>query len=191
MDAIFVGVDVSKDRLDVHVRPTGEAFHVARNGAGVDELIARLTAFAPALIALEATGGFETIVAAGLAGANLPVVVVNPAQVRHFAKALGKRAKTDPIDAAAIARFAEATRPTPRPLADEMTQALGDLVARRRQIVDMVAAESQRERATANKRMLKSIARVKRRLKRSSTTSTRRSRTIFAARPHGWRSRIF
>lgn len=166
MDAIFVGVDVSKDRLDVHVRPTGEAFHVARNGAGVDELIARLTAFAPALIALEATGGFETIVAAGLAGANLPVVVVNPAQVRHFAKALGKRAKTDPIDAAAIARFAEATRPTPRPLADEMTQALADLVARRRQIVDIVAAESQRERATANKRMLKSIARVKKALEK-------------------------
>jgi len=164
MDAIFVGVDVSKNRLDVHVRPTGEVFNVARNGAGVDELIARLKALAPALIVLEATGGFETVVAAGLAGASLPVAVVNPAQVRHFANALGKRAKTDPIDAAVIARFAEATRPTPRPLADEMTQTFADLVARRRQIVDMIAAESQRERTTTNKRMLKSIARVKKAL---------------------------
>ena len=116
MDAIFVGIDVSKDRLDVHVLPSGESFAVARAGAGVDELIARLAKNQVTAVALEATGGFESIVAAGSAAACSPVVVVNPAQVRAFAQALGKRAKTDPIDALVIARFVEATRPAIRPL---------------------------------------------------------------------------
>lgn len=165
MDAVYVGIDVSKDRLDAHVLPGGEAFAVARNGAGVAELVARLKALSPALIALEATGGFETIVAAGLAAAALPVVVVNPAQVRHFAQALGKRAKTDPIDALVIARFVEATRPAPRPLPDETTQLLADLVARRRQIVEMMAAEGQRERR-ADKRLKKSIVRLRKALEK-------------------------
>lgn len=161
MDAQIVGIDVSKDRLDVHVLPEGERFAVARAGAGVEELVARLKDRSVAIIALEATGGFETIVAAGLAGAGLPVVVVNPAQIRAFAQALGRRAKTDPIDAEVIARFAEATRPEIRPLADEDTQLMADLVARRRQIVEMIGAESQRDRRTRDKRLKKSIARVK------------------------------
>lgn len=160
MDAIYVGIDVSKDRLDVAVRPTGESFAVARNGAGIDELIERLAAISPRLVAIEATGGFETIVAAGLAGAGLPVVVVNPAQVRAFANALGKRAKTDPIDAKVIAHFAEATKPQLRQLPDEMTRLLADLVARRRQIVEMIAAESQRARRVSNPRLKKSMARL-------------------------------
>src|ERR1700724_1090477 len=97
MDMLFIGIDVSKDHLDVHVLPTAESFFVARTDAGLDELIARLRNFGvAAAIAVEATGGFERIVAAGLASANLPGVIVNPAQVRDFAKALGKRAKTDP-----------------------------------------------------------------------------------------------
>src|SRR5260370_39634448 len=100
MDAIYVGIDVSKDRLDVHVRPRGEACAVTRDGKGLEELVERLRALAPTLIAVEATGGFETIVAAAVAGAKLSLAVVNPAQVRHFARAIGKRAKTDPIDAA-------------------------------------------------------------------------------------------
>lgn len=161
MDAIFVGIDVSKDRLDVHVLPSGESFAVARAGAGVDELIARLAKNQVTAVALEATGGFESIVAAGLAGAGLPVVVVNPAQVRAFAQALGKRAKTDPIDALVIARFVEATRPAIRPLPDEATQLLAELVARRRQIVEMIGAESQRDKRTKDRRLKKSIARVK------------------------------
>jgi transposase len=160
MDAVFVGIDVSKNRLDVAVWPGGESFAVGRNGAGIDELIARLQARPPMLVAVEATGGFETIVAAGLAGADLPVVVVNPAQVRSFAGALGKRAKTDPIDALVIARFAEATRPQLRVLPDATTRLLADLVARRRQIVEMIAAESQRARRVSNPRMKKSIARL-------------------------------
>ncbi len=143
MDAIVIGMDVSKDRLDVHVLPAAQAFAVARNGAGMEELAARLEALDPAVIAIEATGGFETIVAAGLAGAGLPVVVVNPAQIRAYAQAIKQRAKTDPIDAAVIAKFARATRPELRPLPDEATRQLADLVARRRQIVEMMAAEGQ------------------------------------------------
>jgi len=160
MDAtVVVGIDVSKDQLDVHVRPSGDAFAVPRHGKGIAELIDRLAPLGPGVVALEATGGFETIVAAGLSGAGLPVVVVNPVQVRAFAKALGQRAKTDPIDAAVIAHFAEATKPVVRALPDEATRLLADLVARRRQIVEMIGAERQREKR-APVRIAKSIARL-------------------------------
>ena len=159
MEAITVGIDVSKDRLDVAVRPSGVVFAVERNGAGLEALTARLRGLAPHLVGLEATGGFETVVTAALAGAGLPVVVVNPAQVRAFATAIGQRAKTDPIDASLIAHFIEATKPEPRPLPDADTQLLADLVQRRRQIIAMIGAENQRaKRATA--RLTKSIARL-------------------------------
>ena len=177
MDTFFVGIDVSKDRLDVFVRPEGKAFAVARDGKGLAELVKRLNALRPALIAMEATGGYETVVAAALAGAGLPLVVVNPAQMRHFAQALGKRAKTDPIDAQVIAHFAEATKPELRPLPDEATQMLGDLVARRRQIIEMIVAERQRERAT-NKRLRKSIARLIAMLEKEISSSMRYRRLV-------------
>jgi len=160
MEAIVVGIDVSKDRLDVAVRPTGEVFVVGRDAEGLDSLIARLVPLAPTAVAVEATGGYETVVAASLAAAGLAVVVVNPAQVRAFAQALGRRAKTDPIDAGVIAHFAEATKPQIRPLPDEETRLLGDLVARRRQIVAMIVAERQRQKRLTNKRLQKSIARL-------------------------------
>lgn len=159
MEELFVGVDVSKDRLDVHVRPSGAAFAVARDGEGLEDLCERLKEFAPALVAIEATGGFETVAVAALGAAGLPVVVVNPAQVRSYAKALGARAKTDPIDAAVIARFAEATKPQVRALPGEDTLRLADLVARRRQIIAMVVAEKQREKR-ATRKMQRSIARL-------------------------------
>ncbi len=160
MDAtVCVGIDVSKDRLDVHVRPGDDAFHVSRDGEGLAVLIERLSALSCGVVAVEATGGFETVVTAALAGARLPVVVVNPAQIRHFAQALGKRAKTDPIDAAVIAHFAEATKPAVRPLPDEATRLLADLVTRRRQIVTMIGAERQREK-WAPARVKKSILRL-------------------------------
>lgn len=162
---IFVGVDVSKDHLDVAVHPGGEAMVFSRNGAGLQELTARLKTIAPQIIAVEATGGFETVVVAALGAAALPVVVVNPAQVRNFAKALGARAKTDPIDAAVIARFAEATKPILRAIPDEETRRLGDLVARRRQIIQMIVAEKQREKRAA-RAMRKSIARLLRALEK-------------------------
>ncbi|MEA1831159.1 IS110 family transposase [Methylobacterium durans] len=159
MDAVVIGIDVAKDRLDVHVLPSRDAFAVARDGVGLVELCDRLRPLAPGLVALEATGGFETVATAALAAAGLPVVVVNPAQVRAFAQALGQRAKTDPIDAAVIARFAQATRPPVRSLPDAETQLLADLVARRRQIVAMIGAERQRE-TRAPARIRKSIQRL-------------------------------
>jgi transposase len=160
MDAIVVGIDVSKDRLDVAVRPTGEMFVVSRDAEGLEALIAKLTPLAPRAVAVEATGGYETVVAASLAAAGLAMVVVNPAQVRSFAQALGKRAKTDPLDAGVIAHFVEATRPQIRPLPDEETRLLADLVARRRQIVAMIVAERQRQKRLTNKRLQKSISRL-------------------------------
>src|ERR1700731_3967625 len=114
MDATYVGIDVSKDRLDVHVQPTGEAFAVARDGEGLAALIERLKPLSPHLGAGGGRGGFEMTVAAAIAGAALPLAVVNPAQVRHYAQALGRHAKTDRIDAEVIARFADAARPEPR-----------------------------------------------------------------------------
>lgn len=159
MDAVHVGIDVSRDRLDVHVLPQGESFALARTASGLEALVARLALLGAARIALEATGGFETVVAASLARAGLPVVVVNPAQVRHFAQALGQKAKTDPIDAAMIARFVQATQPVVRPVPDAQAQALGELVSRRRQIVAMIAAERQRAHR-ASPRQLRSIRRL-------------------------------
>ena len=160
MDEIYVGIDVSKDRLDVAVRPGGEAFVVERNAAGLDRLIARMQELTPSIVALEATGGFETVAAAALAGAELPVVIVNPAQIRAFAKALGQHAKTDPVDAAVIAHFAEATKPEIRPLPDQATRLLNDLITRRRQIIEMIVAERQREKRVAVPRLRKSIVRL-------------------------------
>ena len=159
METLYVGVDVSKDRLDVHVRPLGTAFAVARDGEGLEALCSRLKDLEPALVAVEATGGFEQTVTAALAAARLPVVVVNPAQVRSFARALGQRAKTDPIDAAVIARFVEAVKPPLRAIPDEETLRLGDLMARRRQIIAMIVAEKQRD-ARASPKMKRSIARL-------------------------------
>lgn len=166
MDTIVIGIDVSKAQLDVAVRPSGEVFAVMRNAAGLEQLAARLLKIGPQLVALEATGGFETVAAATLASAGLPVVVINPAQVRAFAKAIGERAKTDPIDAMVIAHFAEATNPPVRALPDEATRLLADLVARRRQIVEMMAAEGQRERRLDNQRLKKSILRLRKVMER-------------------------
>jgi transposase len=157
---MFVGIDVAKDRLEVHIRPGGEAFTVGRDDEGVTALAKRWGEAAPTLIVLEATGGFETIVAAGLAAAGLPIAVVNPRQIRDFARATGTLAKTDTIDAAIIAHFAEAVNPPPRPLADPQTRLLGELMARRRQLVEMIVAEGNRRRLLTARRTLKSIDRV-------------------------------
>jgi transposase len=160
MEPMYVGIDVAKDRLDIHVRPVGEAFAVARDGEGLAQLTARLEALVPRLIVLEATGGFEVTVAAALAAARLPLAVVNPRQIRDFARATGQLAKTDALDAAAIARFAEAVRPEPRPIPDEQAQALGELVARRRQVIEMMVAERHRRRQLTRPRLVKSVDRL-------------------------------
>lgn len=157
---MFVGIDVSKDRLDVHLRPSGESFSVPHDGAGIADMVERLRASDPALIVLEATGGFELTVAAGLAGAGLPLAVVNPAQIRAFARAVGRLAKTDRLDAEIIARFADQVRPAPRPVADAQAQALAELVARRRQLVEMIGMESNRRRQARGQRVRQGIERT-------------------------------
>jgi transposase len=157
---MFVGIDVSKDRLDVHVRPSGEAFAVPRGGEDLERLAAKLRGLAPALVVLEATGGFEAVAAAAVAGAGLPLAAVNPAQVRAFGRATGRLAKTDRLDAALIAHFAEAIRPEPRPVASEQAQALAELVARRRQVVEMIGMESNRRRRARGPEVLRGIDRT-------------------------------
>ncbi len=163
---VFVGIDVSKARLDVHVLPWGEAFSVDTEAESLALLADRLVGLGPVVVALEATGGFEVLAAGALASAGLPVVVVNPAQVRSFAYALGRRAKTDPIDAMVIARFAEAARPEPRPLPDADQRLLADLVARRRQILQMLTAERLRLGRASDLRLKKSLQRLIRALEK-------------------------
>jgi len=140
----YVGIDVGKDHLDLHVRPDGTAERHPNDPPGVAAAVARVAALAPDRVVLEATGGYEAPVAAALAAAGLPVAVVNPRQVRRFAEATGRLAKTDALDAAVLAHFAEAIRPAVRPLPDADTRALAALVARRRQVVEMRTAEANR-----------------------------------------------
>ena len=148
---LFAGVDVSKDRLDVCLRwsePEShhkeEAFVVAYDDNGIDALLSRLLEEPTVLVVLEGTGGLERTVVGALAAAGLPVVVVNPPQMRDFARATGRLAKTDRIDASILARFAEAVRPAPKPLPDREIRALQAIVARRRQLLGMIAAENNR-----------------------------------------------
>ena len=140
----FVGIDVSKDHLDIALRPTSEHWTIDYTEAEVAQLVTRLKELQPALIVLEATGGLELPVAAALAAAGLPVAVVNPRQVRDFARANGRLAKSDPLDADILAHFGQALRPPVRPLPDAEAQQLAALVTRRRQVLDMLKAERHR-----------------------------------------------
>jgi len=141
---VFVGIDVAKAQLDIALRPTGERWAVTNGEAGIAALVTRLQTIDPQLIVLEATGGYQRAVVAALAAAGLPIVVVNPRQARDFAKATGQLAKTDGLDARALAHFADAVRPTPRPLPDAQTEELRALLARRRQLIAMRTAEQNR-----------------------------------------------
>jgi transposase len=142
--AQFVGIDVSKAQLDVAVRPSGDTWTVAHDEAGLSALVARLRTLAPALIVVEATGGWEVALVGALAAALLPVAVVNPRQVRDFARSTGTLAKTDRLDAQSLAHFADALRPQPRPLPNAQAQELSALLQRRRQLVEMLTAEKNR-----------------------------------------------
>ncbi len=146
---LFVGIDVSKDCLDVAVRPTGEAWQVSHDSRGINDLVERLGELAPQLVVLEATGGMEMALAGELAASKLAIAVVNPRHVRDFARAAGKLAKTDALDAQVLAHFAEAMRPASRPLPDDASQELRALMARRRQLVEMITAEKNRLRTAA------------------------------------------
>jgi transposase len=156
----IVGIDVSKDQLDVHLLPSGEHFTVPRDDAGLRTLIKRLAKQALQVVAMEATGGLEGPVAAALHAAGLPVRVVNPRQVRDLARGLGMLAKTDAIDAAMIGRFAEAAKLTGAPVPDAEAQHLAALVARRRQLLGMATAENSRLQQSADKRIRRSIQRL-------------------------------
>jgi transposase len=168
---VFVGIDVSKAQLDVAMRPDGR-FSCANDAHGLAQLLARLQAVPPTLVVLEATGGMELPLTSALVLAGVPVVVVNPRQVRDFAKATGQLAKTDAIDAQVLARFAEAIRPQPRPLPDEQAQALAALVTRRQQLIDMLVAEKNRlasARPTIRKNLRAHIAWLERALQQADT----------------------
>jgi transposase len=147
----FVGIDVSKDTLDVCVYPTQDTYRVPNSPNGLDELMKWLKPIEPQLIVFEATGGYETQAVSSLAAAGLPVVVVNPRQIRDFAKSIGRLAKTDVIDAGVIAHFASAVRPELRPLKDSASQELTGLVTRHRQIVGMIVAETNRLQAATRR----------------------------------------
>ena len=140
----YVGIDVSKKNLDIAVRPGDEHWTVANDEDGIDELVNRLKSIGPRLVVLEATGGIELAVTGGLADAGLLVAVVNPRQVRDFAKAMGRLAKTDSLDAQVLAQFGQMVQPTPRPLRDAEAQALSALLSRRRQLVGMMTQEKNR-----------------------------------------------
>jgi transposase len=142
----FVGIDVSKTMLDLMVRPTGTRQQQANDADGIAQLVKQLRQLRPALVVCEATGGWERLLVGALAAARVPIVVVNPRQVRDFAKATGRLAKTDRLDAEVIAHFAEAVRPEPRALPSADVQALDDLVTRRQQLIDMRTAEGNRRR---------------------------------------------
>src|SRR5437016_8042597 len=141
---VFVGLDVAKATLDVALRPSGEQWQVPNDEAGVAVLVDRLRPLGPALVVCEATGGFERAAIAMLAAAGLPVVVANPRQIRDFARATGQLAKTDQIDAAILALFAERVRPAPRALPTDAAQLLDALLTRRRQLLEMLVAEKNR-----------------------------------------------
>ena len=143
-EARFVGIDVSKAQLDVAVRPTGKRWTLPYDQTGIEGLIPQIVDLEPALVLSEATGGLELPLVAALAAAALPVVVVNPRQVRDFAKATGTLAKTDTLDAGVLAHFADAVRPEVRPLKDAETQVLNSLTARRRQVMTMLVSEKNR-----------------------------------------------
>jgi transposase len=147
-DDVVVGIDVAKAVLDVAVRPQSEERHLANDAAGIAEIVEWLQALHPQVIVVEATGGYEAALVAELGVAGLPVAVVNPRQVRDFARATGRLAKTDRLDAQALAHFGQAVRPTPRPLLDDEAQALAALLERRRQVVAMRTAEENRRGAT-------------------------------------------
>jgi len=141
---VFIGIDVSKDKLDVAVRPTETSMTFSNDEDGISFLVNFVKSLSPSLIVLEASGGLETAAVGALAIESLPVVVINPRQMRDFAKATGKLAKTDAIDARTIARFAELLQPEVRPLKDEEAQRLTAFNTRRRQIVEMITAEKNR-----------------------------------------------
>jgi len=142
----FIGIDVAKDHLDIAIRPDGKTWTIQNNESEINEFVDKIPEMNPELVVMEATGGLEANIASALSIAGIPVAVVNPRQVRDFAKSTGKLAKTDTLDAQVLAHFAEAVRPEPRYLSDEQSKQLKALTTRRRQIIEMIVSEKNRLR---------------------------------------------
>jgi transposase len=179
----FVGIDVSKGHVDVHVRPDGTAFSCTTDPDGLANLITRLAPLQPQLVAMEASGGYEAVIAAALTEAGLPVAIVNPRQVRKFAGAIGRLAKTDAIDAGVIAHFVDAIRPAPKPMPDALMLRLRELLARRRQLVVMVNAEKQRLGKAADKLAQRSFKTILRSLEAERARIDRAIDTLIQQSP--------
>ena len=188
MVSIYVGIDVCKERLDVHFAPSGESVSVSYDASGLRELTLRLKALPVVCIALEATGKLETLAAATLAEAGLPVAVVNPRQIRDFARATGRLAKTDRIDACVIARFAEAVKPALRKVADAPSRRLGECIARRRQLGKMLTAEKNRLSRTEDLALGKTVKTHIQWLKRALTGLDARLKELVRESPI-WREK--
>ena len=163
-----IGIDVAQQTLEIAVRPSGERWQIAHTPGGIAELVERLSGLTPTLVVLEATGGLEVALLAALGAAGLAAVAVNPRQVREFARATGKLAKTDALDAQVLAHFAEAVRPPVRPVPSAASQALAALVTRRRQLIEMLVAEENRRSsapATIREDIQEHIAWLRKRLR--------------------------
>lgn len=172
---IVVGIDVAKAKLDVALLPGDERWQLSNDEAGIAELVSRIALLRPGLIVLEATGGYELALTLALSERKLPVVVANPRQVRDFARATGRLAKTDRLDAEILARFGEQVRPEPRLLPDREAQELHALLVRRRQIVEMISAERNRlglAKKFVRKRIKAHIAYLQRELMIANTDLT-------------------
>lgn len=183
---VYIGIDVAKAHLDLAVRPSDERWSSSVEEPDLSQLVTRLQALSPTLIVLEATGGYEVPVVSALAAVGLPVVVVNPRQVRDFAKALGILAKTDAIDAGVLALFGERVQPAIRPLPDPALEALSALVARRRQLVEMLVAERHRRSQMRDQAVRRGIAQHIRWLERRLTQTTRDIGRLLETTP-AWR----
>ena len=157
MSNVSIGIDIAKDSFDVHNAATGDHWTGANDSEGIDAAVERLAASEPVRIVMEATGGMEMQLAAALSAAGLPVAIVNPRNVRAFARSTGRLAKTDAIDAEVIARFADKVEPACRPLPDENERSLRQLIARRRQLVDMRTMETNRQRRIISQQVAESL----------------------------------
>lgn len=166
-DSIFVGIDVSGEAMDVHIIPSGEAFQVGNDTGGINDLARRLHDLKPELVVLEATGKLEIPCLAALRQAGFPAAAVNPRQVRDFARALGRLAKTDAIDAEVIARFGEATRPQVRPIPTEEERELREMLGFRRSLVQALTANRNRLKRTLSRKVAKFIRAQVRQLERN------------------------
>lgn len=185
----FVGIDVSKARLDLHLLPQGKAFSCENNSHSIRKLAAKLASLSPSVIVLEASGGYEALCAGILAGHGLPVAVVNPRQTRDFARAIGRLAKTDSIDAEVLARFGRDCKPRLRPMPEKKLLELKELLCRRRQLTSTKTAEENRLEKSHDKTCRNSITRLIRLLEEEISSIETKMHSLIRQSP-AWREKM-